>query len=188
MSPTTLTSALPSLADALIRSDILFEREELDTLITDMGRHIDVALDGERAVFLTVMNGALMFGGQLALAIRTDLEFDYVHATRYRGATSGSDLHWLREPTVSMRGRTVLLVDDILDEGHTLKAVRDDCLRRGAQRVLVTTLCSKRHDRRVDGIQSDFNGVELPDRYVFGYGMDYYEQGRNLPAIYALKE
>ncbi len=87
-------------------------------------------------------------------------EFDYVHATRYRGATSGSDLHWLREPTVSMQGRTVLLVDDILDEGHTLKAVRDDCLRRGAKRVLVATLCSKRHDRRVDGIQSDFNGVE----------------------------
>ncbi len=72
MSPTTSTLALPSLADALIRSDILFEREALDTLIADMARHIDVALDGERAVFLTVMNGALMFGGQLALAIRTD--------------------------------------------------------------------------------------------------------------------
>ena len=188
MSPSTSTLAPPALADALIRSDILFEREELDTLIADMGRAIDVALDGERAVFLTVMNGALMFGGQLALAIRTDLEFDYVHATRYRGATSGSDLHWLREPVVSQQDRTVLLVDDILDEGHTLKAVRDDCLRRGAKRVLVATLCRKVHGRCAEGIRSDFNGVELPDRYVFGYGMDYYEQGRNLPAIYALKE
>jgi hypoxanthine phosphoribosyltransferase len=188
MSPSLTTQTQPSLADALLRSDVLFEREELDTLIADMGRAIDVALDGERAVFLTVMNGALMFGGQLALAIRTDLEFDYVHATRYRGATSGKDLHWLREPVVPLQGRTVLLVDDILDEGHTLKAVRDDCLRRGATRVLVATLCCKLHDRRVEGIQSDFNGVELPDRYVFGYGMDYYEQGRNLPAIYALKD
>lgn len=183
-----MSQTIPSLADALLCSDVLFEREELDTLIADMGRAIDVALDGERAVFLTVMNGALMFGGQLALAIRTDLEFDYVHATRYRGATSGSDLHWLREPVVSQQDRTVLLVDDILDEGHTLKAVRDDCLRRGAKRVLVATLCRKRHDRVAEGIRSDFNGVELPDRYVFGYGMDYYEQGRNLPAIYALKE
>jgi hypoxanthine phosphoribosyltransferase len=183
-----MSQTLPSLADALVHSDILFERETLDTVIAAMARDIDAVLDGERAVFLTVMNGALMFGGQLALAIRTDLEFDYVHATRYRGATSGSDLHWLREPSVSLEGRTALLVDDILDEGHTLKAVRDDCLRRGARRVLVATLCCKRHDRRVDGIESDFNGVEVPDRYVFGYGMDYHEQGRNLPAIYALKE
>jgi hypoxanthine phosphoribosyltransferase len=188
MSPSSSTQTPPPLADALLQSDLLFGREELDTLIADLGRAIDATLDGERAVFLTVMNGALMFGGQLAFAIRTDLEFDYVHATRYRGATAGKDLHWLREPAVSLQGRTVLLVDDILDEGHTLKAVRDDCLRRGAKRVLIATLCRKLHDRCVEGIQSDFNGVDLPDRYVFGYGMDYYEQGRNLPAIYALKE
>jgi hypoxanthine phosphoribosyltransferase len=182
------TSTVPSLAEALTRSDLLFKREDLESAIAHMGRAIDAALDGERAVFLTVMNGALMFGARLALSIRTDLEFDYVHATRYRGATSGNDLHWLREPSASLQGRTVLLVDDILDEGHTLKAVRDDCLRRGAKRVLVATLCRKVHGRCVGGIESNFNGVELPDRYVFGYGMDYYEQGRNLPAIYALKE
>ena len=177
----------PSLHDALAHADVLFERAEIETVIADLGRRIDAALDGERAVFLTVMNGALMFAGQLALAIRTDLEFDYVHATRYRGATSGSELHWLREPAVDLAGRTVLLVDDILDEGHTLKAVREDCLHRGAKRVLIASLCSKMHDRLVEGIASDFNGVELPDRYVFGYGMDYHEQGRNLPAIYALR-
>ena len=124
---------------------------------------------------------------EIALSIRTDVEFDYVHATRYRGATSGSELHWLREPAVDLTDRTVLLVDDILDEGHTLKAVRDDCMRRGARRVLVVSLCTKQHDRLVDGIKADFNGVELPDRYVFGFGMDYHEQGRNLPGIYALK-
>jgi hypoxanthine phosphoribosyltransferase len=165
----------------------LFDRASLESVIADMGRDIDAALDGERAVFLTVMNGALIFAGHLALAIRTDVEFDYVHATRYRGATSGSELHWLREPAVDLTGRTVLLVDDILDEGHTLKAVRNDCLRRGARRVLVASLCTKQHDRLVEGITSDFNGVELPDRYVFGFGMDYHEQGRNLPGIYALK-
>lgn len=178
----------PSLTDALAHSDLLVDRPTIDAMITRMGGEIDAALDGERALFLTVMNGALMFAGQLALAIRTDLEFDYVHATRYRGATTGHDLHWLREPLVPMNGRTVLLVDDILDEGHTLKAVRDDCLRRGARRVLIASLCTKRHDRLVEGIVSDFNGIELPDRYVFGYGMDFHEQGRNLPGIYALRE
>lgn len=177
-----------SLADAMAQSERLFERSTLESVIADMGRKIDVALDGERAVFLTVMNGALIFAGQLALAIRTDVEFDYVHATRYRGATAGSDLHWLREPMVSLTDRVVLLVDDILDEGHTLKAVREDCYARGAKKVLIASLCTKQHDRLIEGIASDFNGVELPDRYVFGYGMDYYEQGRNLPGIYALKD
>ncbi|WP_329740519.1 hypoxanthine-guanine phosphoribosyltransferase [Dyella sp. A6] len=182
-----MTSQTHPLAEALSQSDVLFERAQLEPVIAGLGQRIDQALQGERAVFLTVMNGALMFAGQLAFAIRTDLEFDYVHATRYRGETSGNELHWLREPVADLKGRTVLLVDDILDEGHTLKAVRDDCLTRGARRVLIATLCRKRHDRLVEGIDSDFNGVDLPDRYVYGYGMDYHEQGRNLPAIYALR-
>ena len=182
-----MNTSTPSLSAALADAELLFDRNALESVIADMGRRIDAALDGERAVFLTVMNGALVFAGHLALAIRTDLEFDYVHATRYRGATSGSELHWLREPAADMQGRTVLLVDDILDEGHTLKAVRDDCLARGARRVLIVSLCTKDHDRLVEGVAADFNGVQLPDRYVFGFGMDYYEQGRNLPGIYALK-
>ena len=181
------TPTLP-LADTLARADLLHARAELEAVIAAMGQRIDATLAGERAVFLTVMNGALIFAGQLALAIRTDLEFDYVHATRYRGATTGSELHWLREPQVALADRVVLLVDDILDEGHTLKAVREDCYRRGARQVLIASLCTKRHDRLVEGIASDFNGVELPDRYVFGFGMDYHEQGRNLPGIYALRE
>ncbi len=183
-----MTTPTPALSDALAHAELLHDRAELEAVIAAMGRQIDVALDGERAVFLTVMNGALIFAGQLALAIRTDLEFDYVHATRYRGATTGSELHWLREPAVALTNRVVLLVDDILDEGYTLKAVRDDCYQRGAKKVLVVSLCTKRHDRLVEGIAPDFNGVELPDRYVFGYGMDYHEQGRNLPGIYALRE
>ncbi len=183
-----MNTSIPALADALAQAELLYNRDTLESVIVDMGRRIDAALDGERAVFLPVMNGALIFAGQLALAIRTGLEFDYVHATRYRGATSGSELHWLREPAVPLAGRVVLLVDDILDEGHTLKAVREDCYARGAKKVLIASLCTKQHDRLVEGIASDFNGVVLPDRYVFGYGLDYYEQGRNLPGIYALKE
>jgi hypoxanthine phosphoribosyltransferase len=82
----------------------------------------------------------------------------------------------------------VILADDILDEGYTLEALREHCLAEGARRVLVAVLCEKRHDRRVPGLAADFVGMEVPDRYVFGYGLDYYGQGRNLPAIYALDE
>lgn len=179
--------SLPSLSDALDQSVRVHDRPELEQAIDRMGREIDHALAGERAVFLALMNGALVFAGALALSIRTDLEIDYVHATRYRGATTGGGLEWLRRPVADLAGRTVLLVDDILDEGHTLKQVRDHCLGAGAAQVLVAALCVKRHERRVEGIEADFAGVDVPDAYVYGFGMDYHEQGRNLPAIYALR-
>lgn len=181
--------SLPAtLADALAEAELVHDRAAIEVAIARMGRELDALLAGERAVFLTVMNGALMFAGALALAMRTDLEFDYLHATRYRGATRGGDLHWLRRPVADLRGRTVILADDILDEGHTLAAVRDACRAAGAGRVLIAALCVKRHGRCVPGLAADVNGLAVPDRYVFGYGMDFQEQGRNLPAIYALPE
>ena len=183
----TATQA-PALADALKTSDLIHDHARLQQAIAAIGRQIDSALNGERPVFLTVMNGGLLFAGALALAMRSDLQFDYLHATRYRGGTSGNELKWIKHPNVSLRDRVVLLVDDILDEGHTIKAIRDHCAAAGARRVLVAVLCEKRHGRCVPGIKADFVGLEVPDRYVFGYGMDFYEQGRNLPGIYALKE
>ncbi|HVU82704.1 MAG TPA: hypoxanthine-guanine phosphoribosyltransferase [Rhodanobacteraceae bacterium] len=176
------------LAAALPRAERLHDHAALEAAIARIGSDITRALDGERAVFLTVMNGGMFFAAPLALAIGCDLEFDYVHATRYGDATVGRDVRWLHHPHVKLAGRTVILGDDILDEGHTLAALRDYCVAEGAKRVLIAVLCEKRHDRRVPGLQADFVGVELPDRYVFGYGLDYFGQGRNLPAIYALPE
>lgn len=178
----------PALADALKNAELLHGRAELDAAIARMGREIDAALAGEVPLYLSVMNGGLIFAGALALAISTDLEFDYVHATRYRSGTQGGELRWLRQPAVALVGRTVLLADDILDEGYTLRAVRDWCMGEGARRVLIAVLCEKRHGRTAPGIHADFCGVQVPDRYVFGFGMDYHEQGRNLPGIFALKE
>lgn len=177
-----------SLSQALAQSDVIHDRAHLETAIARMGRDIDIALGGEVPLYLSVMHGGLIFSGALALAISTDLEFEYIHATRYRGATQGGELHWLRKPVASLQGRIVLLADDILDEGYTLRAIRDWCVAQGARRVLMAVLCVKRHDRAAPGIRADFFGVEVPDRYVYGFGMDYHEQGRNLPAIYALKD
>ena len=173
-------------ADVLERADLIHDEATLAAAITRIGREIDAWLDGKPAVFLTVMQGALPFAGQLATTIRSPLLFDYVHATRYRDNTSGAELHWIKRPATSLAGATVLLVDDILDEGHTLAAIRDHCLEQGAAQVAIAVLCEKRHARRVEGLSTDFAGVEVPDRYVFGYGMDYHEQGRNLAAIHAV--
>jgi hypoxanthine phosphoribosyltransferase len=172
--------------EVLSRAERIHDGPALQAAIARMARDIDAALGGSPAVFLTVMQGALVFAGHLATSITAPLAFDYVHATRYRGTTTGSDLHWIKRPGIDLAGATVLLVDDILDEGHTLAAIRDECLGLGAARVWLVALCEKRHGRGLSDLRPDFCGVEVPDRYVFGYGMDYHEQGRNLPAIYAV--
>ena len=181
----------PRLADALANAEVVYDRAALEQAIARMAGDVARDFAGSVPVYLTVMHGGLPFAAQLAMAVGAhgvDLEFDYLHATRYRGATSGGELVWKHRPATPLRGRRVLLADDILDEGHTLLAVRDWCLAEGASEVRIAALAVKQHDRCVPGICADYVGVEVPDRYVFGYGMDFHEQGRNLPAIYALKD
>ncbi|NLA68104.1 MAG: hypoxanthine-guanine phosphoribosyltransferase [Gammaproteobacteria bacterium] len=183
----------PTLAAVLATADLVHDREVLEDAIEDMADaiHAEYTDDERPPIFVTIMHGGMPFAAQLAFALGErglDVEFDYLHATRYRGSTSGSRLAWLHRPATPMRGRRVLLVDDILDEGHTLKAVTHWCEDEGAADVRVAVLATKVHDRCVDGVCADWSGVDVPDRYVFGYGMDYNEQGRNLPAIYALAD
>ena len=175
-----------NLDQALCHAEKLYGHTQIAMAITRMGGELDRLLDGEEAIFLSVMQGAVVFAGALALAIRSPLEFDYVHATRYQGKVTGGELQWRQLPKISMQGRVVILADDILDEGNTLAAIRAWCLAHGARRVLIAVLCIKRHGRGVPDLQADSIGLDVPDRYVFGYGMDFQEQGRNLPAIYAL--
>lgn len=174
------------LVSALANSDLLFDQVAIDQAVARIAIDIRNDYTDARPVYLTLMHGGMLFASQLALQLGIDLEFDYLHATRYRGALVGSGLAWLHRPATPLEGRRVLIADDILDEGHTLKAVRDWCEDQGAADVRIAVLCVKNHDRRVEGIDADYIALEVPDRYVYGYGMDYYEQGRNLPGIYAL--
>jgi hypoxanthine phosphoribosyltransferase len=179
------------LAWALANSDLLHDRETLERAIAAMAPAIAEDFRGDVPVFLTVMHGGLPFAGRLAMeigALGLDPEFDYLHATRYRGDTSGGALTWKHRPATPLRGRRVLLVDDILDEGHTLDAIMRWCAGEGAEDVRIAALAVKRHDRCVPGVEADYFGVDVPDRYVFGYGMDFQEQGRALPVIRALTD
>jgi len=182
----------PRLSDVLASAEVIHGRDVLEAAIERIADAIRGDYEDDAApLYVTIMHGGMPFAAQLAFALGErglDLEFDYLHATRYRGNTTGSGLAWLHRPATSMRGRRVLLADDILDEGHTLKAVRQWCEDQGAADVRVAVLAVKSHDRCVEGVEADYVGVEVPDRYVFGYGMDFHEQGRNLPAIYALKD
>ena len=171
---------------ALARAELIHDEASIRSAMQRMAVEIDAELHDESALFITVMNGGMIFAGQLATMLKAPVQLDYLHASRYRGATSGGELNWLAHPRTEMRDRTVLLVDDILDEGYTLRAIREHCLEQGARRVLIAVLCEKKHGRVVPGLVADFVGLQVPDRYVFGYGMDYHELGRSLPAIVAL--
>jgi hypoxanthine phosphoribosyltransferase len=133
------------------------------------------------------MGGAVVFTGQLLPLLRFPLEFDYIHVTRYRGATQGGTIQWKVEPGKLLAGRAVLVLDDILDEGHTMAAIRDRILAAGATQFYSAVLADKAIGRDKP-IRADFVGVSVPDRYVFGFGMDVEGAWRNLPAIYALKK
>ena len=119
---------------------------------------------------------------------RVMVQAEYLHATRYRQETTGGILEWKLQPEADMKGRTVLIVDDILDEGTTLCAIADYCLAHGASEVLTAVLVDKEHDRKArPGLKADFTGLYVEDRFLFGYGMDYKGYWRNAPGIYAVK-
>lgn len=139
-------------------------------------------------LILCVMTGGIHPTSELTQRLSFPLEIDYLHATRYRGATSGGGLVWKRQPDAErIAGRNVLVIDDILDEGHTLVAIRNAIAEFAPATLKVAVLAEKLHDRRAPEAYAEFIGLAVEDRYVFGCGMDYKEHWRQLPAIYAVK-
>ncbi|KAB7627456.1 hypoxanthine-guanine phosphoribosyltransferase [Alkalilimnicola sp. S0819] len=184
-----MTLARSEQAEAVLRAaELLHDGAAVELAITRMAEQISERLAQSMPLVLTVMVGGLIPAGKLLPQLRFPLEMDYIHATRYRGETSGGELLWLARPQAPLAGRTVLVIDDILDEGHTLAGILDDCRAQGAKEVLSAVLVDKRHERRFQNLQADFVGLEVDDRYVFGAGMDYKGLCRNLPGIYAAQE
>ncbi len=155
--------------------------------IERVAREITAALRETRPVVLGVMRGSVFFAGHLLARLRFPLEFDYLEVTRYGSATRGGRIKWRVRPGTAVEGRVVLVIDDILDEGRTLAAIRERLIKAGAQRVLAAVLADK-NIGRAKPASADFVGVTLPNRYVFGCGMDVSGAWRNLPEIYALKD
>lgn len=152
-----------------------------------MAREISAELGRSFPLVLCVMRGSVVFAGQLLPRLTFPLEFDYLDVTRYRDETRGGEISWKVTPGTAVAGRVVLVVDDILDEGRTLAAVREKLLAAGASRVCCAVFAEK-DTGRAKPVAADFVGVRLPNRYVFGFGMDIGGAWRNLPEIYALKE
>lgn len=169
-------------------ADMLVSDSEVQRAIDRMAAEITTQLADTLPVAICIMNGGLIFAGQLLPRLVFPLEVDYAHATRYGDHTSGGALTWHAKPRADLKGRTVLLVDDILDEGVTLDSLARYCREQGAREVLLAVLVEKLHLRKVTpGMRADFSGVEVGDRFVFGCGLDYQGLWRNAPGIYGLK-
>jgi hypoxanthine phosphoribosyltransferase len=169
-------------------ADLLVDESEILAAITKMGEEITAELDRANPVVLTIMNGGMIFAGQLLTKLQFPMEVGYIHATRYGNETTGAELNWIVKPQQSLKGRTVLLLDDILDEGITLAAIADYCRQQGAEKVLMAVLIEKLHLRKVvPGMRADFSALEVGDRFLFGYGLDYRGYWRNASSIYAVK-
>ena len=172
----------------LTEADLLISPSEITAAIERVAAEITAQLKTSNPVLICVMNGGLIFTGQLLTRLPFPLEVDYVHATRYGHEINGARLNWRVRPQLELRGRTVLLLDDILDEGVTLAAIADYCRQQGAVEVLMAVLVEKLHLRKVTpGMRADFTGIEVGDRFLFGYGLDYKGYWRNAEGIYAVR-
>ncbi len=169
------------------KADLLHSRQAVDAALDRMAGAISTQLGDTNPLVLCVMIGGLIPAGSLLARLDFPMQIDYIHATRYRGNTQGGTLRWVAKPACSMKDRVVLLIDDILDEGITLAAIIDECKADGAHAVHTAVLVEKLHDRK-NGLKATFKGLDVEDRYVFGYGMDYKGYLRNAPGIYAVAD
>jgi len=183
-----MTASTAPLIPAVDRAECIHDAAAVEAAFDRMAAAIDAALAGEPCLGLCLLQGGIIPAGQLLPRLVAPVELDSIHLTRYRNTTQGGEIEWLAHPRARLAGRNVLLIDDILDEGRSLAAAVDWCTARGAASVRSAVLVAKRHDRRVAGTRADFVGLEVDDRYVFGYGMDYLGWHRNAAGIFALAE
>ncbi len=175
-------------ARAILRdAELLYSAEAVQAALHRVAQQINAQLANQHPLVLSVMGGAVVFSGQLLPLLNFPLDFDYLHVSRYGGNTQGGELHWRVAPRENVAGRTVLVLDDILDEGETLHAIRERVLALGATHCYSAVFADKENGK-IKPMQADFVGMTLPNRFVFGYGMDIHGAWRNLPAIYAVKE
>lgn len=173
--------------EVLQSAELLCSAHEVQLAVRRVAQQINDTLAGQHPLVLSVMGGAVIFTGQLLPMLDFPLEFDYLHVSRYGNEKQGGELHWKVAPRENVRGKVVLVLDDILDEGETLHEIKQRVLELGASKFYSAVFADKDNGKDKP-ISADFVGMALPNRFVFGFGMDVHGAWRNLPAIYAVRE
>ncbi len=184
-----MSAAMREAETVLAQADCLHDAASVQGAYERLAGAIGKHYAGRNPLLLCVMIGGLAPTAEITRRLAFPFELDYLQATRYRGTTQGGGLVWKRQPDAKrIENRDVLVIDDILDEGHTLVAIRQALQGFGPASLQVAVLAEKLHNRRAPQAHAEFIGLQVEDRYVFGCGMDYKEYWRQLPAIYAVKQ
>ena len=181
-----MKTKIDELNTVLHEADCLVSDQELNTALDTMAVNITKDLENRIPLVICVMNGGLIPAAALLSRLTFPLELDYIHATRYGMETEGNELEWISYPQLSIKDRDILIIDDIFDQGNTLQAISEWFKKQGAENVYTATVINKLHDRKID-MMPNYVGLDVEDRFLFGYGMDYQGFFRNLQGIYAVK-
>ena len=174
--------------EALRNSECLISSFEVSSAYERLAASVNLHYAGQNPIVMVVMNGGLIPAGQLLTQFTFYHRMYYIHASRYRNNEGTNDLEWKFKPDISLAGEDILLIDDIFDEGITLKTVVEELSKEKPLSLECCVLLNKEHDRKVEDFDVDFVGINVADRYVYGCGMDFHGYLRHLPGIYAIKE
>jgi hypoxanthine phosphoribosyltransferase len=175
--------------NVLAKATCIYTKAEVEGALDRMAYEMTLRLGEDNPVFLCVLLGGIIPLGNLLPRLNFPLEIDYVHVGRYGNDFAGNKFNWKAMPRTNLKGRTVVIVDDILDGGVTLANIVAFCKVHEARNVFTAVLIDKKKPREKGGIEDvDFKGLIVDDRFVFGYGLDYQEYLRNAPGIYAVAE
>ena len=172
----------------LENSKVLYSREEVSAAVQKMADEINAYYGDQPIILISVLTGAIIPAAWLITRLKMPVQMDFVHATRYRGGLYGAELEYRVPPRLDLEDKHVLIVDDIFDEGNTLAAIKGSVEKRKAATVKMASLVRKDHDRGLDRDYCDFIGLDVPDVYVYGCGMDAYEEWRHLDEILVLED
>lgn len=171
------------------KSSLLYSSQDIQESLDKMALNIEEKIGDKNPVVICVMTGGLVATGHLLTRLNFHLQMDYVHATRYQGEMQGGQLEWIAKPRTSLKGRTVLIVDDILDAGITLAEIKKAFLADGASEVYTAVLIDKIRQRPEEGLQqADFVGLTITDHFIFGFGLDYKGYLRNTSGIFQVNQ
>ncbi|ANY66487.1 hypoxanthine phosphoribosyltransferase [Paenibacillus algorifonticola] len=167
--------------------EVLYDAEQIQAKVREMGEKLSQDFEGRDPLVICILKGAIIFMSDLIKEMTIPLEIDFMAVSSYGQSTKSSGVvKIIKDLDVSVEGRDVLIVEDIIDSGLTLSYLIDVLERRNSKSVTVATLFDKPARRTVD-LEADYTGFTLPDEFVVGYGLDFAERYRNLPFIGVLK-
>ncbi len=167
----------------LKESSVLYSNREIHLAIKNIAEEINQDIQSDILYVLTVMNGGLFFSAHLIPLLKHTIYHDYIHATRYGNKVHGGLIYWIKEPEDVIKGKNILIVDDILDEGITLSEIISKCKKMGANNIFYTVLFNKLIDKD-KSIFPSYHALNVPNKFVFGFGLDYNGFGRALPDLH----